>query len=160
MIPEHWRRAALTPSTAWGAALGTGMFRATPEDFEVDEILGFTASGEGPHALLRVRKRGANTEWVARELARSAGVKPFEVGFAGLKDRNAVTTQHFTVPRGKRAAEDFAGLKGEGYEVLSAAPHQRKLPRGALEGNRFAITVRGLACDPAELDQRVQDLAS
>ena len=73
--------------------------------------------------------------------------KPFEVGFAGLKDRNAVTTQHFTVPRGKRAAEEFIGLKGEGYEVLSAAPHQRKLPRGALEGNRFAITVRGLSCD-------------
>ena len=44
--------------------------------------------------------------------------KPFDVGFAGLKDRNAVTTQHFTVPRGKRAAEEFLGLAGEGYEVL------------------------------------------
>jgi tRNA pseudouridine13 synthase len=136
------------------------VLRATPEDFEVDEILGFTAGGEGPHALLRVRKRGANTEWVARELARAAGCKPFEVGFAGLKDRNAVTTQHFTVPRGKRAAEEFAGLKGEGYEVLSAAPHQRKLPRGALEGNRFAITVRGLACDPAAVGERIAQLAA
>ena len=89
--------------------LGTGVLRARPEDFEVDEILGFEASGEGPHALLSVRKRGANTEWVARELARTVGVKPFEVGFAGLKDRNAITTQHFTVPRGKRAAEEFVG---------------------------------------------------
>ena len=136
------------------------MLRATPEDFEVDEILGFAASGEGPHALLRVRKRGANTEWVARELARAVGVKPFEVGFAGLKDRNAVTTQHFTVPRGKRAAEEFIGFKGEGYEVLSAAAHQRKLPRGALEGNRFVITVRGLACDAAQLAERVQHIAT
>ena len=115
----------------------TGVLRASPEDFVVDEILGFAASGEGPHALLRVRKRGANTEWVARELARAAGCKPFEVGFAGLKDRNAVTTQAFTVPRGKRAAEEFVGLTGEGFEVLEAAAHQRKLPRGALEGNRF-----------------------
>jgi tRNA pseudouridine13 synthase len=156
MIPEHWRRAALAPPAAWGPPLGTGVLRSTPEDFEVDEILGFAAGGEGPHALLQVRKRGANTEWVARELARAAGVKPFEVGFAGLKDRNAVTTQHFTVPRGKRAAEEFLGFKGEGYEVLSAAPHQRKLPRGALEGNRFVITVRGLACDPAGLAQRMQ----
>ena len=160
MIPAHWRRAALAPPAAWGAPLGTGVLRATPEDFEVDEILGFAAGGDGPHALLQVRKRGANTEWVARELARAAGVKPFEVGFAGLKDRNAVTTQHFTVPRGKRAAEEFAGLRGEGYEVLSAAPHQRKLPRGALEGNRFVIVVRSLACDAAALDARVQRIAT
>jgi tRNA pseudouridine13 synthase len=160
MIPDHWRRAALSPPPAWGAPLGSGVLRTTPEDFEVDEILGFAAGMEGPHALLHVRKRGANTEWVARELAHAAGVKPFEVGFAGLKDRNAVTTQHFTVPRGKRAAEEFAGLKGEGYEVLSAAPHQRKLPRGALEGNRFVITVRGVACDPAPLAERIARIAS
>jgi len=160
MIPDHWRRAALAPPPAWGEPLGSGVLRASPEDFEVDEILGFAASGEGPHALLRVRKRGANTEWVARELARVAGVKPFEVGFAGLKDRNAVTTQHFTVPRGKKAAEDFIGLQGEGYEVLSAAAHQRKLPRGALEGNRFVIVVRGLACDAAALGERVRRIAT
>jgi tRNA pseudouridine13 synthase len=160
MIPDHWRRAALSPPAAWGDPLGKGVLRATPEDFEVDEILGFAASGEGPHALLRVRKRGANTEWVARELARAVGVKPFEVGFAGLKDRNAVTTQHFTVPRGKRAAEDLIGLKGEGYEILSSLAHQRKLPRGALEGNRFVIVVRGLACDAAQLTQRVQRIAT
>ena len=109
MIPEAWRHAALAPPTAWGKPLGTGTLRASPEDFEVEENLGFSAGGEGPHALLRVRKRGANTEWVARELARAAGCKPFEVGFAGLKDRNAVTTQHFTIPRGKRAAEEFWG---------------------------------------------------
>jgi len=160
MIPENWRRAALAPPPAWGAPLGNGVLRAAPEDFQVDEILGFAAGGEGPHALLHVRKRGANTEWVARELARAAGVKPFEVGFAGLKDRNALTTQHFTVPRGKRAAEEFIGLAGEGFEVLAAAAHQRKLPRGALEGNRFAITVRGLNCDPAAIAQRLQRIAA
>src|SRR5207344_1613047 len=103
------------PPLAWGSGpLAKGVLRASPEDFEVHEILGFSASGAGPHALLTVRKRGANTEWVARELARAAGCKPFEVGFAGLKDRNAVTTQAFTVPRGQRAAEEFAGLAGEG----------------------------------------------
>jgi len=156
MAPEHWLRAALAPSLAWGSApLTTGVLRATPEDFEVDEILGFEPGGEGPHALLRVRKRGANTEWVARELARAAGCKPFEVGFAGLKDRNAVTTQAFTVPRGKRPAEEFTGLAGEGYQVLSSTAHQRKLPRGALAGNRFAIVVREVRCDAGELGERI-----
>ena len=162
-LPDTWRQAALAPPCAWGGALSTGVLRASPEDFQVDEILGFEAAGAGPHALLRVRKRGANTEWVARELARAAGCKPFEVGFAGLKDRNAVTTQSFTVPRQTpgnppRPAVDFAGLRGEGYEVLSSTEHQRKLPRGALEGNRFSITVRELHCDPAALAERIASL--
>ena len=160
MIPDHWRLAALEPPAAWGKPLGSGVLRAAPEDFVVDEILGFAASGEGPHALLRVRKRGANTEWVARELARAVGCKPFEVGFAGLKDRNAVTTQAFTVPRGKRPADEFVGMSGEGYEVIEAAAHQRKLPRGALEGNRFEIMVREMRCDRERVHQRMQEIAA
>ncbi len=160
MIPEHWRQAALAPPAAWGGPLAAGTLRASPEDFNVEEILGFEASGSGPHALLTVRKRGANTEWVARELARAAGCKPFEVGFAGLKDRHAVTTQAFTVPRGRRAAGEFAGLAGEGYEVLAAAEHQKKLPRGALQGNRFLVTVRDLHCDAGALRERVAAIAA
>jgi len=160
MIPDHWRAAALEPPTAWGGALGAGVLRASPEDFVVDEILGFVAGGDGPHALLRVRKRGANTEWVARELAKAVGCKPFDVGYAGLKDRNALTTQAFTVPRGRRTAEEFLGLKGEGYEVIESTAHQRKLPRGALEGNRFEITVRGLNTDPSRVAQRLAAIAA
>jgi tRNA pseudouridine13 synthase len=160
MIPAHWLDAALAPPIAWGSGpLSTGVLRSSPEDFKVIEVLGFEPSGAGPHALLTVRKRGANTEWVARELARAAGCKPFEVGFAGLKDRNAVTTQAFTVPRGKRAAEEFIGTTGEGYEVIASAAHQRKLPRGALEGNRFEITVRDLRCDEAALRERLDAIA-
>jgi len=160
MIPDHWRRAALAPTRAGRGPLATGVLRSSPEDFRVEELLGFEASGDGPHALLQVRKRGANTEWVARELARAAGCKPFEVGFAGLKDRNAVTTQAFTVPRGKRAAAEFVGLGGEGYEVVAAAAHQRKLPRGALEGNRFEITVRNLAGDQEAVTERLREIGS
>jgi tRNA pseudouridine13 synthase len=161
MIPAHWREAALSPPVAWGSGpLATGVLRNSPEDFNVEEILGFEPSGAGPHALLTVRKRGANTEWVARELARAAGCKPFEVGFAGLKDRNAVTTQAFTIPRGKRAAEEFIGLAGEGYEVVAAAAHQRKLPRGALAGNRFDIMVREFQCDPALVSERVRAIGA
>jgi tRNA pseudouridine13 synthase len=159
MIPDSWREAALAPPFAWGSGpLAAGLLRTVPEDFKVDEMLGFDAAGTGPHALLRVRKVGANTEWVARELARVAGCKPFEVGFAGLKDRNAVTTQSFTVPRGKRAAAEFLGVHGEGYEVIAAAEHQRKLPRGALEGNRFEITVRQFRCAAGVLAERMSSL--
>ena len=77
MIPEHWRRAALAPPPAWGAPLGTGVLRATPEDFEVDEILGFAAGGEGPHALLqRAQARREHRMGGARAGARRGRASP------------------------------------------------------------------------------------
>lgn len=158
-IPDDWRRLALEPPRASGAPLGSGVLRTEPEDFRVDELLGFAPGGEGPHALLRVRKRGANTEWVAKEIAREAGARPFDVGFAGLKDRHAVTTQWFTVPRGKRDAASWVGLGGEGYEILEAHAHQRKLPRGALAGNRFEIVIRGVSASAVDIAARLANLA-
>ena len=72
--------------------------------------------------------------------------KPFEVGFAGLKDRNAVTTQSFTVPRGKRAAEEFVGISGEGLRSNFRSRRINANCRAAhWRRNRFVITVRGLA---------------
>lgn len=144
MLPPEWLQAALDPPRALGEPLGVGRIRVRPEDFLVDEILGFQPSGAGPHVLLRVKKWGANTEWVARELAKRARCRPFDVGFAGLKDRHAVTTQHFTVPRGREAPESWLDAAGEGYQVLEATAHHRKLPRGALAGNRFDLWVRDL----------------
>jgi tRNA pseudouridine13 synthase len=138
---HHARGAALAPPRAYAGALETAVLRAAPEDFVVEEELGFLPSGDGPHLLLRVRKRDANTAWVARELARAAGCRPFEVGYAGLKDRRAVAVQWFSVPR---SATNWQGLRGEGFEVLEAHAHRRKLPRGALAGNHFTVRVRAL----------------
>jgi tRNA pseudouridine13 synthase len=204
---------ALTPPRAFGSALGHARLRVEPEDFVVEEDLGFAPSGAGSHVLLRVRKRNANTEWVARELARAAGCRPGDVGFAGLKDRHAVTTQWFSVPvprKGNRealnrraaqsvptaAAEstypadpsgttdssaarrlraspgadgsavagitlgDLASLRGNDYEVLDAHLHAKKLPRGALAGNRFTIRVRDLRASDEQLTERLNAIAS
>lgn len=154
-VPVHWRTLALDPPHAFGAPPVAGQVRTTADDFLVDEILGFEPAGEGPHLLLRVRKRGANTEWVARELARRACCRPFDVGFAGLKDRHAVTTQWFTVPRGKGGPDDWRAVTGDGYEVIEAHLHRRKLPRGALAGNRFELQIRGVEGDRAALAARL-----
>jgi len=105
--------------------------------------------------LLQVRKRLANTAWVARDLARTAGVRHFDVGYAGLKDRNAVTTQWFTLPSRRRDPASWLGTGGDGYEVIAAAAHARKLPRGALAGNRFRIVLRDFTGDAARLGGRV-----
>jgi tRNA pseudouridine13 synthase len=159
-VPAEWRDLALDPPRAWGPPPGTGRIRVEPEDFIVDEQLGFAPDGTGSHALLRVRKRGANTDWVARQLASRADVRVMDVGFAGLKDRHAVTTQWFTVPLGKRAAESWLDVRGEGWEVLEAHAHQRKLPRGALDSNRFALRVRDWQGDADLLQARVASIAA
>jgi tRNA pseudouridine13 synthase len=162
---DRWIDLALNVPRAFGAPLGRGRLRTQPEDFVVDEDLGFAPSGAGAHVLLRVRKRGANTEWVAREIARAAGCRAGDVGFAGLKDRHAVTTQWFSVPapRGAAYVADtiavMAGLKGDGFEVMEAHAHTRKLPRGALAGNRFAIRVREVSVGDAALAERVDAIA-
>ena len=106
--------------------------------------------------LLRVRKRGQNTAWVARELARLADVRQHDVGYAGLKDRNAVTTQWFSLPARRRTAADFVGSGGEGFEVLEAHAHRRKLPRGALAGNDFRIMLRGVTGEPTAIEARLE----
>lgn len=139
---------------AHGLPGAAGRLRDRPEDFQVSEFLGFEPSGEGEHAFLQVEKRGLNTAWVAGQLARFAGVKPVAVGYAGLKDRDAVTRQFFTVQLPGRESPDWHSLGLEGVRVLSATRHHRKLQRGALRGNRFRITVRGLSGDREALGER------
>jgi len=120
-----------------------GRIRASPEDFQVDELLGFEPDGAGAHALLWVEKSGANTQWVATQLARAAGVAARDVGFSGLKDRRAVTRQAYTLPLGH--ADDprhLLDIAGDGFRVLDARRHSRKLRRGSHRANRFAIVVR------------------
>jgi tRNA pseudouridine13 synthase len=126
--------------------------RQTPEDFRVDELHDLVPDNDGDHAWLVVRTRGANTAWVARAPARFCGVKPVDVGYAGLKDRHAVTTQVFTVHLPGRDAPDWAAFPHEDVQVLAAHRHRRKLKRGALSGNAFTLTLRDVqgGADAAE----------
>lgn len=153
----RWRHVALDPPAALGPPCGSATLRAVPEDFVVEEELGFAPDGGGAHRLLWVEKRGANTLFVARSLARLAGVRSDDVGFAGLKDRHALTRQWFSVPA--TATVPAAGVEGEGFRVLHAAAHSRKLRRGALAGNRFELRLRGFSGDAALLAARVQTVA-
>jgi tRNA pseudouridine13 synthase len=156
---ESWRAAALAPPRAWGEPVAIGQLRVEPEDFVVEEELGFSPSGTGPHLLLKVRKRNANTDWVARQLALAAGCKPFDVGYAGLKDRRSVAVQWFTVPQPRSQGVTLAGLRTSEFEVLEAHTHNRKLPRGALSGNRFQICIRGFDGDPESVRRRLEAIA-
>lgn len=145
---------------AYGAPPVRGVIRREPDDFRVDEELGFTPSGAGEHVLLHIRKRGLNTDDVTRLLARHAGVALRDVSYAGLKDRHAVTSQWFSVTLPGKAAPDWSALNGERVTVLAAARHARKLRRGALTGNRFTLLVRELDGDVAALVERLRQVAA
>ena len=145
---------------AFGGPAGSGRLRVEPEDFVVREIPICAPDGSGEHVWLYIRKRNANTEWVARQIARFAGAAPRDVSFAGLKDRRAVTEQWFSVQLPGRADPDWARLEVEGVTVLQAARHSRKLRRGALRGNRFEIRVRGFDGDRALAEARLRALAA
>ncbi len=143
---------------AHGLPPARGLLRARPEDFLVREDLGYTASGAGEHVMLEVRKCALNTVDVARRLARAAEVRESDIGYAGLKDRHAVTTQWFTVNLAGKSEPDWATLNDESLHVISVARHQRKLKRGALRGNYFQITVRDVVGEAALIDERLHDI--
>ncbi|WP_414614660.1 tRNA pseudouridine(13) synthase TruD [Stenotrophomonas geniculata] len=144
---------------AFGAPLLTARIRTTPDDFQVDELPAFEATGEGEHLLLHIRKRGANTVHVAKVLAKWAGLPEMAVSYAGMKDRHAVTTQRFSVHLPKRIAPDLAELASDEIEVLEATWHNRKLQRGALAGNRFKLVLREVQGDAAAIGERLQQVA-
>jgi len=121
--------------------------RVSAEDFQVEEVLGYDADGAGEHALLWVEKRGANTDWVARELAKFAGVAQVAVGYAGMKDRHAVTRQAFSVQLAGKSDPDWSAFPHAEVKVLAATRHSRKLKRGALRGNRFVLVLRDVTGD-------------
>jgi tRNA pseudouridine13 synthase len=143
---------------AHGGPLIEGLLRASPADFLVDEVLGFEPNGDGEHEYLHIRKTGLNTAQLAKDIARLAGVKPMDVGYAGLKDRHAVTTQWLSVYRPKGEAVDWSQLQNEQVDILQVSRHQQKLRRGQHAANQFRLKIRECTGDFDSLEQRFQQI--
>ena len=155
---EAWNRSALQPPRAHGTPLPAATLKAAPEDFHVEERLSFEPSGNGPHWLLRIEKRTANTRWVAAEIARLAGVAAGDVGYAGLKDRQAVAVQWFSVPAAGKTADFWSGVRTNEFKVLQVHANLRKLRIGALSGNRFRVRLRDVTWSREQLDSKLESL--
>jgi tRNA pseudouridine13 synthase len=130
-----------------------GRIGPNPEDFQVDEIPLYAASGEGQHHYVRVRKRCLTSDRVSTEIARAAGVSAHEIGSAGMKDKHAVTTQWFSVPATAPVEPDKWQLP-EGIELLEVSRHDNKLRTGHLLGNRFRIRLVDVDTDGLEAKTR------
>jgi len=144
---------------AWGEPACSARIRCRPEDFQVDEILGFEPAGTGGHIFLRVRKTGLNSHEVARRLARFAGVAVRDVGLSGLKDRDAVTTQWLSLPAPREGEPPWETISEPGIEILTVTRHGRKLRRGVHRRNGFRLVLRELAGDASDLQARVARVA-
>jgi tRNA pseudouridine13 synthase len=135
-----------------------GRIKERPEDFLVEEIPAYTPSGQGEHLFVRFEKTGLDTEQTVRRMAGALEVDPRAAGWAGLKDRHAVTTQWASFHRGDPARALAIALPG--VRVLEAAMHENKLRTGHLAGNRFTLRLRG--ADPerlADVERVLVDLA-
>lgn len=144
---------------AWGEPCGTAQLKACAEDFQVDEVLDIPLSGSGEHLWLWVEKRMLNTEEAARRLAKAAGVSLRQISYAGLKDRQALTRQWFSVHLPGKSDPQFSAAEGEDLHILDIQRHSRKLQRGAHSANGFTIRLTDLKADHAALDARLQIIA-
>lgn len=149
---------------AYGRPSIEAQFRCEPEDFVVDEELGVEPDGEGEHLLLHVIKRGENTVWVAEQLAKHFKVRLMDIGYCGMKDRHALTSQWFSIYLPKTTGvEDtlhitqFAEQMAPSTLVLTHARHTKKLRRGQHSANRFQITLRALT-DVNGIEKRLQQV--
>ena len=147
-------------SYAYGQPKLSGVIRTHFSDFKVDEKFAFEATGEGEHALLHIKKQDTNTDWLSRQISQLAGVRKVDVSYAGLKDRNAITTQWFSVWLPGKPDPDWSLLNSENVEVLETIRHNRKLRRGSLLGNQFTLNVRNIEGDVSELKQKMDTIAA
>ncbi len=131
-------------------------FKQSPEDFVVEEIDAYPATGDGPHVLVRIRKRALTTDAAIARLCDALGVDRRACGHAGMKDREAVAVQRVSLP--DVDPERVLALAGRwpDLEVLEAARHRNKLKPGHLRGNRFTIRLRDLP--PESIDAVVAEL--
>lgn len=132
------------------------VIREQPAFFRVDEQLPFEPDGEGGHAMLLIEKTGSNSDWLAKQLARFAGVNDVAVGYAGLKDRHAVTSQWFSIKLEGHQEPDWEQFEADNCQILQRSYHNKKLKRGVLSGNRFSLRLTQLEGDAGQWQQSLQ----
>jgi tRNA pseudouridine13 synthase len=145
---------------ALGMPDATGITRSIPGDFTVTEIMDVEPVGKGEHVWLLITKTGLNSQSVVTELAKLCSTATRDTGYAGLKDRNAVTTQWFSVAVSTSHEPDWQALDSEQISVKKVVRHTRKLRRGTHRGNHFSLRFRDVSGDHAEIGNRIEQISA
>lgn len=143
-------------SYAYRAPIQTVQFKQCNSDFKVVELPEYAPTGEGEHLWLYIEKDGMNTAFLAEIIAQWAGVSVNDIGYAGRKDRNAITRQWFSIYLAQKPnpARPFVI---EGVTLLEMKRSQSKLRRGQLVGNQFELVLRDVK-DKADLECRLEHI--
>ncbi len=128
-----------------GLPKSTARFKCTPEDFQVNEFFDSPFSGEGEHIIVRIEKIGITTAEVVKSLAKSLNKPVKSIGYAGLKDRQARSTQWLSIHAPGEQIPGIAQLAAPGWRILECTRHHKKLRPGFLTGNQFIVRLRELS---------------
>ena len=143
-----------SPPALFGDPLGNARFKSQPDDFQVEEILGIEPSGEGEHCLVWVEKTERNSNDVATDFAKKLGIRKRLISHCGMKDKNAITRQWFSIHLPGQPSPTASLLESPGVRVLRMTRHIRKLHRGAHDGNRFIIRLRECKFAKSDTEER------
>jgi tRNA pseudouridine13 synthase len=153
---QFWIDACTHLHHAAGVPTVQGTIKSTPGDFLVEEVLGFTPDGNGEHLFLFIEKRELNTTDVQQILSRHFRKPLLQVSFSGMKDKQAVTRQWFSVQVGQNALAEIPDLASDRIRILEVAKNSRKLRRGSHRTNKFKICIRNLKGDQAGLEGKLR----
>lgn len=122
-------------------------FAHSARDFVVQEIPLYAFSGSGEHRILKVRKKNLTTFELLSIIAKAFNLPPKSIGYAGLKDKHATTTQYLSLPA--KSSQNFHAIferLAKEYEIklLDSTLHSNKLRLGHLKGNRFFVRLKKL----------------
>lgn len=115
-------------------------FKQSARDFVVDEIPLYEFSGVGEHIILHVRKKDMTTWQMVEAIAKYLNIASKEIGYAGLKDKNALTKQYISIH--KSHEERLKSFEHDAIKILSTTRHANKIKLGHLKGNRFFIRLK------------------
>lgn len=155
-IEHDWSMTMLNWAYAYHRPSLKAKVKATPEDFNVVENLGFEPGGGGEHIWLLIDKRQQNTESVAKSLARQANVAYRDVSYSGLKDYYACTQQWFSIYKPGTADVNWQDFDLPGVVIKEYCRHKKKLRRGSHQSNSFVIRLTDVQGDHNDLLQRIK----
>ncbi len=133
-------------------------FKQSARDFVVEELPLYEFSGEGEHLILFVRKKNLSTLEMVGMIAKHLGIKNKEIGYAGLKDKHAMTKQYISLHKKYEDAMD--GFSHESIKIISKTYHNNKIRVGHLKGNRFFIKIKKVNPTSAQkIDEALKNIS-
>lgn len=134
------------------------LFTKNSNDFVVKELPLYEFSGEGEHLILHIRKKDTTTWQAVQKLSEVCGAKVRDFGYAGLKDKDGMTTQYISIH--KNYEEKLKSFQDEKIKILSTTYHNNKIRVGHLKGNRFFLRLKRVnPVDAKKLESALKTLA-